>query len=130
MSEKEICSELKSQNITKVKRFTKKSEGKILKLNTYLLTFELPAVPSHIFIGPYRIKVDHYVPNPTRCFKCQNFGHGKSSCRGTEKCVRCSVEGHSNFECGGAIKCANCGLDHLANSRDGALYKKEMEIEK
>ena len=130
MSEQEICEELKPQNITKVKRFTKKSEGKILHLNTYLLTFAQTSVPSHIYIGPYRIKVDTYVPNPTRCFKCQKFGHGKSSCRGTEKCVRCSVEGHSSFDCDGQVKCSNCGSDHMANSRNCSFFIKEVNIQK
>ena len=130
MTEEDICNELKPQNITQVKRFTKKSEGRTVKLNTYLLTFGLSSVPNHIYIGPYRIKVDIYVPNPTRCFKCQKFGHGKSSCRGTEKCVKCSVEGHSSFECGGSVKCSNCGGDHMANSRVCEHYKKEFAIQK
>ena len=52
MSEEENCSELESQNITKVKRFIKRSEGKTIKLNTYLITFELSIVPSHIYLGP------------------------------------------------------------------------------
>ena len=130
MSEEEICNELKPQNITQVKRFTKKSEGQTIKLNTYLLTFGLSSLPSHIYIGPYRIKVDTYVPNPTRCFKCQKFGHGKSSCRGTERCVKCSVQGHSSFECDGTVKCANCGGDHMSNSRLCEYYKKEFNIQK
>ena len=130
MSEQEICEELKSQNITNVKRFTKKVDNNIIQLTTYLLTFEQPTAPSHIYLGPYRIKVDLYVPNPTRCFKCQKFGHGKSSCRGKEKCVKCSGEGHSNFECDGEVKCSNCGLNHMANSRNCEFYKKEMKIQK
>ena len=34
LSEQEICNELKHQNITKVKRFSKKSDGNIIQLNT------------------------------------------------------------------------------------------------
>ena len=130
MSEEEICKKLESQNITKVKRFTKKIDHEIVKLNTYLLTFGTSKAPDYIYIGPYRIKVDTYVPNPTRCFKCQKFGHGKGSCRGTERCVKCSDHGHSSFECEGEIKCSNCGLKHMANSRSCEIYKKEMEIQK
>ena len=130
MSEEEICNELKNQNITKVKRFTKKSEGKIIQLSTYLVTFEQSTLPSHIYLGPYRIKVDPFVPNPTRCFKCQKFGHGKSSCRGTEKCVKCSGVGHSSFDCEGEVKCANCGSNHMANSRHCDIFKREMNIQK
>ena len=48
ISEEEICQELKPQNISKVKRFTKKANGQIIKLNTYLLTFALSSAPSHI----------------------------------------------------------------------------------
>ena len=112
------------------KRFTKKSDNTIVKLHTYLLTFELSTVPEHIYIGPYRIKVNAFVPNPTRCFKCQKFGHGRNSCKGTERCVKCSGEGHSSFECDGLLKCSNCGSDHMANSKNCSHYKKEVEIQK
>ena len=130
LSEEEISKELKSQNVSHVKRFTKKSEGKIVKLNTYLLKFELSTLPEHIYLGPYRIKVDAYVPSPTRCFKCQKFGHGRSSCKGTEKCVKCSEGGHSSFDCEGEVKCSNCGLNHMANSKNCEYYIKEMKIQK
>ena len=130
LSEEQIVQELKLQHVSKVKRFTKKQDDLIIKLHTYLLTFELSTVPEHIYIGPYRIKVNAYVPNPTRCFKCQKFGHGRSSCKGTEKCVKCSVEGHSSFDCEGTVKCSNCNGNHMANSRNCEFYKKEVQIQK
>ena len=43
---------------------------------------ETPIIPQTINVGPYNIKVVYqYIPNRTRCFQCQIFGHGKQSCR-------------------------------------------------
>ncbi|GBN08076.1 hypothetical protein AVEN_273830-1 [Araneus ventricosus] len=43
-----------------------------------------------------RLSVRPYIPNPLRCFKCQRFGHSKTSCRGTLTCARCAEVGHDN----------------------------------
>ena len=58
LPEEEICQELKPQGITNVKIFSIKKQGTIIKLNTYLLTFESPSFPNTINVGPYRMKVD------------------------------------------------------------------------
>ena len=70
LDENELCEELDDQGVIRVKRFTKRVDGNIVKLNTYLLTFKSSTPPKAINVGPYRTKVDTYVPNPTRCFKC------------------------------------------------------------
>lgn len=55
LTEEEICSELKSQGVTKVKRFMTKKSGNILKLNAYLLTFNSKSIPSHMYIASKRL---------------------------------------------------------------------------
>ena len=84
MSDDDICQELKAQGIVKVKRFMKKNGEINIPLNTFLLTFDTPRVPEAILLGPYRVRVDLFVPNPTRCFKCQRFGHGETYCEKNE----------------------------------------------
>jgi hypothetical protein len=71
ISEQEIQKELESQGVVPVKRFTKKRNEIIEPTNTYLLTFGMPVLPTTIKVGFYQIKVEMFVPNPLRCFKCQ-----------------------------------------------------------
>ena len=128
LKDEEICNELKPQGVKAVKRFTTKRENTVIKLNTFLLTFNTTTVPSNIHIGPYFIKVSTYIPNPVRCFKCQKFGHGKGQCKGHENCFRCSEEGHDGMTCSKTIKCFNCKGAHMSSSKDCPIYKKEKEI--
>ena len=129
LSEEEICAELDDQGITNVKRFTTKKDGVIIKLTTYLITFDSTTVPDHIYIGPYRMRVDTFIPNPTRCFQCQKFGHGKNQCRGGLVCSRCAKVGHECFDCNNDIKCCNCGEAHMASSKDCSHFTKEKRIQ-
>ena len=48
LSEEQICEELKNQHVSKVKRFTKKSDNTVVKLHTYLLTFELSTAGTYL----------------------------------------------------------------------------------
>ncbi|XP_071091229.1 uncharacterized protein [Haliotis cracherodii] len=113
MSEEEIAAELQTQGVTAVKRFTKKKDdGTIIKLNTYLFTFALSSFPKSIKAGYFNIGVEVYVPNPLRCFKCQQFGHGAKFCRNNTACSRCGGA-HEGSECTNTIKCANCIGEHF-----------------
>ena len=118
LPEEEICEELKI-----------KKQGNTIKLNTYLITFETPSIPQKLNVGPFRMKVDLYIPNPTRCFQCQKFGHGKQSCRSHAKCYRCSEDDHDGLTCDKPIKCANSNLDHMSSSKECPVYLKEKQIQ-
>ena len=128
LTDEEICAELKPQGVKSVKRFTTKKENVIVKLNTFLLTFNSTSLPSSIHIGLYNVRVSKYIPNPVRCFQCQRFGHGKSQCKGKEICFRCSEEGHDGLHCNKAIKCFNCGEAHMSSNKECPVYRKEKEI--
>ncbi|XP_062609297.1 uncharacterized protein LOC134271053 [Saccostrea cucullata] len=128
--EQEIQSELESQGVVFVKRFTKKRNDNIEPTNTYLLTFGIPTLPTSIKVGLYNMKVEMFVPNPLRCFKYQRFGHGQSNCKGSESCFRCGEEGHDGKDCHNDPKCKNCKGGHMASSKQCLMWKKEKEIQK
>ncbi|GBM58636.1 hypothetical protein AVEN_251908-1 [Araneus ventricosus] len=75
-----------------------------------------------------RLSVRTYIPNPLRCFKCQRFGHSKTSCRGTLTCARCAEVGHESTDCTRAEKCVNCKGEHTSFSRNSSVWKQEKEI--
>jgi hypothetical protein len=128
--EGEIKKELAPQGVISVKRFTKKRNEIIEPTNTYLLSFAMPTLPKNIKVGFYQMKVEMFVPNPLRCFKCQRFGHGQTNCKGSETCFRCGEEGHDGKNCNREHKCRNCKGDHMASSKKCPIWIKEKEIQK
>ena len=128
--EQEIQKELESQGVVNVKRFNKKRNEIIEPTNTYLLTFGMPTLPANIKVGLYQMKIEMFVPNPLRCFKCQRFGHGQANCKGSEACFRCGEEGHDGKGCQKDQKCKNCKGDHMASSKHCPLWIKEKDIQK
>ncbi|XP_061164965.1 uncharacterized protein LOC133173917 [Saccostrea echinata] len=128
--EQEIQHELESQGVISVKRFTKKRNEMIKPTNTYLLTFAMPTLPTNIKVGLYQMKIEIFVPNPLRCFKCQRFGHGQMNCKCSETCFRCGEEGQDGKTCQNDPKCKNCKGEHMASSKQCPLWKKEKEIQK
>ncbi|GBN25794.1 hypothetical protein AVEN_45118-1 [Araneus ventricosus] len=75
-----------------------------------------------------RLSVRTYIPNPLRCFKCQRFGHSKTSCRGTLICARCAEVGHESTDCTRTEKCVNCKGELTSFSRNCIAWKREKEI--
>ncbi|XP_055943472.1 uncharacterized protein LOC129973385 [Argiope bruennichi] len=71
-----------------------------------------------------------FVPNPVRCFKCQRFGHTKTSCRASSsRCPQCSEIGHDGTPCTKPEKCVNCNGSHPAYSKSCPKWKIEKEIQ-
>ena len=130
LSDEEICKELAPHGVIHVKRFITKRNGQLVKLNTFLITFNFPNILSSIRMGLYNVKVSPYVPNPIRCFKCQKFGHGKGQCKGKLKCFKCGEEDHEGFDCKNNPKCSNCGQPRMVSSKNCQYYLKEKEIQK
>ena len=126
----EILSNLKSQGVREVKRISVSRNGTRRDTNTYILTFASPNLPSSIKIGFLNVKVDVYVPNPLRCFKCQRYGHHESKCPNLPVCPKCSFEGqdHNVDTCNNPLHCPNCKSNHSSSSRDCPRWKDEKEI--
>ena len=70
-----------------------------------------------------------YIPNLLRCFKCQRFGHSKTSCRGNLTCGRYSAVGHDSLNYNEAFCCVNCKKDHLSYSKTCEKWIRKKEIQ-
>lgn len=125
----EIENELAPQGVINVKRITFKKDG--LTKALFILTFNKPALPETIMIGYIRVNIRPYIPNPLRCFRCQVFGHGTSSCRGVATCNKCGSLQHASETCKEKrLRCANCKGNHAAYSKTCPNWQKEKEIQR
>ena len=115
-SEEDILSYLKSQKVSHVRRIKVKRDGNICNTNTFVVTFSQAKLPSTIKVGFEVTRVDVYIPNPLRCFKCQKFGHHESNCRQSKRCAYCGLVGHEEDEessCEAKYPlCCNCSGKH------------------
>lgn len=110
-----------------MKRITTKIEGKIKETNIYIMTFNTPTTPKELKIGYNIEKIEQYIPNPLKCFKCQRYGHHQDRCTRLPVCGRCG-EQDIHIDCQKNYKCINCQGNHHANSRNCETWKKEKEI--
>lgn len=70
-----------------------------------------------------------------RCFKCCNYGHKSTECKGNEVCAKCTGP-HRTVECTSEeARCINCermnksrklnlSIDHFAFSHECSIYKR------
>ena len=130
MSVDDIKKEMKSQDVIDVYRFTKKEGDVITPMHLYVLTFNKPTLPSEVKIGYIKCDVRMFIPNPRRCFQCQQYGHGKNTCTHETVCVTCGQAGHEygDAECSKEPKCFHCEKEHAANSKKCAMYLLEKMI--
>ena len=76
---------------------------------------------SHQFLLPvkYRPQIQ-----PTRCYKCNRYGHTAKLCKNEITCAKCSNK-HPTKECDSQIKkCINCGSDHYCFDKSCPKYKE------
>ena len=126
-SEKEIVEGI--DGVIHARRIIRRRDGDEVKTPTIILTFGTRTPPENVKAGYLRIPVRPYIPNPMRCFKCQEFGHGAAVCKKNVKCARCSVEGHEDKGCTAPFKCSHCSAGHSAYSKDCPVWKQEIAIQ-
>ena len=129
-SDEEILEELSSQGITHLQRIHVTRNGNKIATGTFIVTFNRPVLPNAISVGYLKVKVQVYIPNPIRCFKCQRYGHFKSSCTHNEVCAKCGQTGHESEQCNNAPNCVNCSGKHAANAKDCPKWLEEKAIQK
>ena len=129
-TEEEMVDELVDQNVTHARRILTRREGQLVPTNTFILTFGLPTLPPKIKVGFMSILVQPFIPNPMRCFKCQQYGHHKDNCKGKDVCARCSQAGHSDTGCENPPHCVNCKGDHCAYAKGCPRWQEERDIQK
>lgn len=133
-TDEEILDELEPVRCIKVKRVLKTlHNGEKVATGTFFLTFATVRLPAYITLGYMSHKMSPYIPNPTRCFSCQKYGHVSSACKATKKtCVNCGQDEHAPIgeKCQNAKHCVNCdSTDHNSMSRECPqfLYRKKIE---
>jgi hypothetical protein len=129
-TEQEMKSELTSQNVIDVKRLSVRRGDQQVPTNTFFLTFAIAKPPQSIKVGYFNIPVEPFVPNPLRCFKCQQFGHHLSRCRRDAVCAKCSERGHDDSNCTKPVCCANCKGNHTAFSKQCPKYLLEKQVQR
>ena len=131
MTESDILKELATQGVENVSQFILKKEGKEIKTNTWFLTFSTPVPPEKLRIGYYFVEVKRYIPNPLRCYQCQEFGHSKKFCKKHLKCWKCGREGHDGSGCDSeTLCCVNCKGEHYSSSKTCPVWTLEKEIQR
>ena len=131
MTESDILKELATQGVENFYQFILKKEGKEIKTNTWFLTFSTPVPPEKLRIGYYFVEVKRYIPNPLRCYQCQEFGHSKKFCKKHLKCWKCGREGHDGSECDSeTLCCVNCKGEHYSSSKTCPVWTLEKEIQR
>ena len=121
---------MKKQGIIDVRWISIKKEGKTIETNTYVMTFNKSKIPTKIKVGYTMERVEQFVPNPMRCYKCQKYGHHEDACRGREVCRKCGKKDpdHHMNECEFPNKCTNYGSDHPVYTRSCKSWRREKEI--
>ena len=131
MSENDIVMELRDQGVEGVSRFILKKDGKEIKTNTLFITFATPTPPPKLKIGYYNVEVKLYIPNPLRCFSCQEFGHSRKYCKKELRCWKCGCEGHDGSACTSESSCCvNCKGSHYSSSKECPVWILEKEIQR
>ncbi|GBN83507.1 hypothetical protein AVEN_266028-1 [Araneus ventricosus] len=113
----EVLKGFQPQGVTHVQRIKIRRNGHLIDTKHLILTFHSPKIPDSVRAGYIKLTVRPYIPNPLRCYKCQRFGHSKTSCRGTLTCARCAEAGHDSSDCTASEKCVNCKARRLVKSR-------------
>ena len=93
----------------------------------YILGY-LGEAPFSVKIGFLSFKTKVYIPNPTRCYQCNKYGHVAQNCRGSLSCPKCG--GPHNFtDCSVEdLKCSNCGGSHSASDKSCPTFLKNKDI--
>ena len=94
------------------------------------VVFEGDFLPEKVIWNNLIYKVRPYIFSPLRCYKCQGYGHGASSCTGRNVCSYCSKY-HKFEDClqDDDVICCHCRLDHFTGDRCCEFYKAAANIE-
>lgn len=135
VEEDEMLANLASQGVTKVKRLTFRRRNSMFQSVSFLATFSLSVLPKEIKLAYTRAPVRPWIPNPLRCYNCQEYGHGRDNCRKPGRCEQCGERGHTGDSCEATepmcVNCSNASKDevtHASNSRECPVWKLEKKI--
>lgn len=126
ISEEEILSELKTQNVMEIKKILKKEDNTLTETGLIILTFSLSKLPDEIDIGYEKTNVRPYIPMPLRCHQCFRFGHPTKFCKNNKICINCgSIDHTADGEmCENKTLCINCKENKICDNDHSVLSKK------
>jgi hypothetical protein len=102
-------------------------------LELFILTFKGKKHPNWISVAYENREVRDYIPNPLRCFNCQQYGHPSDKCRRQGQCANCGSIDHSHNKsdpCKQPAHCVNCKQDHPAYDKNCPIWIKEKQVQK
>jgi hypothetical protein len=106
-----------------------KWDGKPFPLSTIFLTFEVPSLPSYMYVGYERVSVQPYIPNPMQCLWCQKFGLTQQQCASNLVCGVCGEPGLGESLCPCPPHCVNCSGAHVFGDRRHPVFLDEKAIQ-
>ena len=127
VEDEDILEELRDQGVQRVRRLQRRENGGAVKSNTFVLSFFQSELAEKVRVTWRSIRVRPYIPNPVRCYRCQEYGHVQSSCGRSERCARCSATGHKSSSCDAPKPRCTCGGEHEAWSRKCPKLAKEKQ---
>ena len=129
VSEDEIVDGLAESGVVEARRVRRKEGGTFVDTNTVILTFDGTDLPSDVVVGYAKVQIRAYVPNPMRCFSCQQYGHTAKFCKRRRVCEKCGSAEHDSKDCDSQnLFCVNCEGDHAASDKNCTRMKSEKEI--
>ena len=130
LTEEEIKTNVRGAQVNKVKRLTYTRDGVKGPSLSVMISFDEDRLPERVKVGYVSYAVRPYIPPPTRCFKCQRFGHIAVACRAKNRCAKCGGD-HEYGNCGEGtkIKCCNCGGEHSAAYKGCIAHKRAIQVQ-
>ena len=124
-----ILEGLKAEGVIKLDRISVLRDGQRKPTWTFILTFQSQNLPKYIRVRYYRVAVSQFIPNPVRCYKCQNFGHTKFNCWKNDVCIKCGKEDHTDSQqCTNEARCVNCQGNHASNNKTCPKWKRKRKF--
>lgn len=112
------------KDVATTRRCIAKREGQRVSTKNMDVLFKTPTLPSALdldWFGTFEVRP--FIPEPTRCFRCQKLGHVTKHCRGPQDVCAVCAGPHDTTQCIKALKgngkkpaakCSNCGNHHHA----------------
>ena len=133
--DEEISNEEMSMEIgATAERIIKKFGGRTKITKQMVIYFE-NELPQYVSYGYRRYRVSEFLPDPTRCFQCQKYGHKAKECHSRTTCPICA-EKHTYEECKikdsyrqeNNARCPNCKGPHPASYKGCPKYEQAKAV--
>ena len=132
--------------VNSIHRMTKYINEEKVPINQIYVEFE-GAYPNYVLVHYTSYRLRKFEERPTRCNKCQRFGHVHTKCRsnnivcgkcgGDHNTKDCNIKFKNIYDLNGKVideeekqklKCSNCGENHPAFSKKCEKFKEAKKV--